>query len=180
MVPETEVQLLARDLRLSSDDVRAIISIAMKQSSPTELRRLTDLHSWTVNEASSYIDQMRRRLVELGFLDDLRIAQEIRCGPVEPYLQAEGRVESGTVEREGQPHERIYIRLDVAPFTFDYPLGAPNYAKIKEAVLTPGILKISARASNNVRANSTLRIRQLEKDGQVLVWFADTGAYFNE
>jgi hypothetical protein len=126
MVSETVADMVARDLHLSPEDVRAIIPIATKPDSLGAIRRLADLHSWTVNEAKSYVDRVGRRLVELGHVDDLRIAQEIKYGPVQPYLHADGNVMSATVDREGQANERVSVRLDVAPFAFDYPIGAPN------------------------------------------------------
>jgi hypothetical protein len=180
MVPESDVESLATDLQLSPEDVRSIMHITTKQDSIGAIRRLADLHSWTFNEAKSYVDRVRRRLVELGYLDDVRILQEIQYGPVQPYLHADGHILSSKVVGDGQASEQASVRLDVAPFTFVYPAGAPNYSKVKEALLTGGKLKVWSRPGDGLSANSTLHIRQLEKDGQVLVWYADTAPYYDQ
>lgn len=177
LLPESTLRSVAGNLGLRPEEVRAIVrSGALQDGSSEAIRRLADACSWTYNETRFNVERVRRWLVELGLLDDLRTLQDLRYGPPAESLQAEGRIASVTVERKGRPDERVTVSLRAVPFRFFYSAGAAGYPEVKEALLAGGEVRIW---SHLPRAAAVLPIRQLERDGKVLIWYADTAPYFD-
>lgn len=180
MLPESVVHAVARELGLRPEEVRAIVrSRVPRDRWPGTIRRLADACSWTYNEALLNVDRVRHRLVEAGLLDDLRTMQDLRYGPPAGSFQAVGRVTSATLDQGGRPDERVSVRLRGVPFRFFYPAGAPGYSQVKEALLAGGDVRVWSHSDQPLHASSRVPIRQLEKDGRVLIWYADSAPYFD-
>jgi hypothetical protein len=179
VLPEKALESLASDLRLSPQEVHAVVdAIVAESGSPAAIRRLAHTWAWTYNEAEFNVDRARRLLVAWGYLEDPSVEQQLRRGPPDSFAHARGPVVNAEVADGGSPREQVRVRLAVAPFTFVYPIGAPNYDAVKHALLSGGVVRIWSAPGELVPGGPGARIWQLEQGAQTIVWYSDTAPYF--
>jgi hypothetical protein len=179
IVPDRAVESLANDLRLNREDAKALVeAISVGASTPAVIGQLAHSRAWTYNEAEFYIGSALRFLVQRGYVEDSWTEQQIQRGPPPTFVQACGPVARAAVDDEGGAHEQVRARLAVAPVTFVYPAGAPNFGLVRDALLSGGVVRVWTAPAEIKGQGSVVRIWQLEKEGQTIVWYSDTAAYY--